>query len=231
VQYLDADDLIEPEKIERQINRLIDSPHYVASAEWGRFYDHPSETIFNPESVWNDLSPLDWLALSRANGLGMMLPALWLIPMSIIREVGPWVDALTLNNDAEYFTRIILASSGILFCRGARCHYRSGLQDSLSGRKSPEAWRSQYQVLELCESYVRIREDSERIRRGFSLSWQHLAHSCYPYDSKLSARALARAEALHAVTVKPDGGCAFKIVSSIVGWRVARKLQVLSGRP
>jgi glycosyltransferase involved in cell wall biosynthesis len=231
VQYLDADDLIEPDKIERQVTRLIRHPRCVASAEWGRFYHHPSETVFKPESVWCDLSPLDWLALSRADGLGMMLPALWLIPMPIVRTVGPWLEELSLNNDAEYFTRILLASDGVLFCPGARCHYRSGLRDSLSGRKSLKAWQSQYRVLELCEAYVRAREDSERIRRGFALSWQHLAHGCYPYESKLSARSLERAHALHAVTIQPDGGPSFKIASRIVGWRVARKLQVMTGRP
>jgi glycosyltransferase involved in cell wall biosynthesis len=152
IQYLDADDLIEPDKIERQIARLMDNPRYVASAEWGRFYHQPDETVFDPEPVWCDLTPIDWLAFSRADGLGMMLPALWLIPAAIVRAVGPWVEDLTLNNDAEYFTRVLLASDGVLFCSGARCHYRSGLQSSLSGQKSPEAWRSQYRVLELCES-------------------------------------------------------------------------------
>ena len=160
-----------------------------------------------------------------------MLPALWLIPMPIVRAVGPWLDDLTLNNDAEYFTRILLASEGVLFCPGARCHYRSGLPGSLSGRKSLQAWQSQYRVFDLCEAYVRAREDSERIRRGFALSWQHLAHSCYPYEPKLSSRALERARDLHPVTIRPDGGPSFKIASRIVGWRVARKLQVMTGRP
>ena len=231
VQYLDADDLIEPDKIERQVARLIrNRPRYVASAEWGRFYHHRNENEFNPEPVWRDLNPIDWLALSRAEGLGMMLPALWLIPIAIVRAVGPWEEELTLNNDAEYFTRVLLPSDGVLFCPGARCHYRSGVPRSLSGRKSLRAWQSQFRVLELCESYVRAREDSDRIRRGFSLSWQHLAHGCYPYDSKLSARALARARALHAITVRPDGGRTFKIASYVVGWRIARKLQVMTGR-
>ena len=106
VQYLDADDLIDPDKIERQLRRLAQNPHCVASAEWGRFYTAPQDVRFNPEPVWRDLDPLDWLALSRADGLGMMLPALWLIPITIVRAAGPWVEELTLNNDAEYFTRV-----------------------------------------------------------------------------------------------------------------------------
>src|SRR5262249_12942583 len=127
VQYLDADDVIEPEKIERQVVRLIENPRCIASGEWGRFYCSPKETRFIPEPVWRDLDALDWLALSRADGLGMMLPAIWLIPMPIIQRIGLWTETLSLNNDAEYFTRALLAAERVVFCSGARCHYRSGL--------------------------------------------------------------------------------------------------------
>ena len=231
VQYLDADDLLDPDKITLQMARLRDHPGYVASAEWGRFYDSPEHTRFVPETVWRDMAPLDWLAESRADGLGMMFPAIWLIPMPLVRAVGPWAEDLTLNNDAEYFTRVLLAAEGILFCPGARCRYRSGIGGSLSGHKSPRAWRSQYRVTELCESYVRAREDSERVRRVFALSWQHFAHGCYPYDQDLARQALQRAQALHEVRIRPGGGLAFKMLSRLIGWRLARRLQVASGRP
>jgi glycosyltransferase involved in cell wall biosynthesis len=231
VQYLDADDLIEPEKIEGQVIRLATQPGCIASCEWGRFYRSSKETRFDPESVWRDLDPLDWLALSRADGLGMMLPAIWLMPVAIVRRIGPWMEDLTLNNDAEYFTRALLASERVLFCPGARCHYRSGLANNLSGRKSLRAWESQFKVLHLCEAYVRAREDSDRVRRGFALSWQHVAHRCYPYDPILAERALVRARALHPIVVRPDGGNAFRVVSRLIGWRAARRLQVASGRP
>ena len=230
VQFLDADDLIASDKIERQIERLMDSPRSVATAEWARFSANPEVAQFTPEAVWQDLDSVDWLAISRADGLGMMFPALWLIPMPLVRSIGPWDEDLSLNNDAEYFTRLILAADRILFCPGARCYYRSGVPGSLSGRKTSKAWDSQVRVLELCESYVRAREDSERVRRGFALSWQHLAHASYPYDRHKAENALKRAKALHSVSIRPDGGPAFHLVSRLVGWRLARRLQVASGR-
>jgi glycosyltransferase involved in cell wall biosynthesis len=230
IQYLDADDVLHPQKIETQLTRLEQRPGFIASSAWGRFYSQPSATVFKPEPVWRDLSPLDWIALSRADGLGMMFPALWLIPIEIVRASGPWIEDLTLNNDAEYFTRAILNSKGILFCEGARCYYRSGLGNSLSARRSSEAWKSQFRVLDLCESRVRALEDSERIRQAFALSWQHLAHSCYPYNPELAEKALARAGVLHKMKILPDGGVRFKILCRILGWRLARKLQVITGR-
>jgi glycosyltransferase involved in cell wall biosynthesis len=231
VQYLDADDLIDRDKIEIQLTRLLDSPGCVASSSWGRFYGTPENTRFETEEVSRDLGPLDWLAMSRIEGLGMMFPALWLIPMAIVRAAGPWREDLTLNNDAEYFTRIVLGAERVLFCSAARCRYRSGLGGSLSGQKSSHHWMSQLTVLDLCEGYVRAREDSERVRRGFSLSWQYLAHLAYPYDAAIAEKALARARALHPAEIPPDGGPAFKVLSRLIGWRAARRLQVASGRP
>ena len=231
IQYLDADDLIDPDKIELQMRRLIDRPDCVATAEWGRFYRSADETQFVPDEVWRDMDALGWLVASRSDGLGMMFPALWLIPARLAREAGPWAEDLTLNNDAEYFTRVLLAADQVLFCRGARARYRSGNPASLSGRKSPAAYLSQYKVLDLCERNVRAREDSDRVRRGFALSWQHMAHAALPYEPALAEKALIRARALHSVTVRPDGGPAFKLVSRLVGWRLARRLQVASGRP
>jgi hypothetical protein len=63
------------------------------------------------------------------------------------------------------------------------------------------------------------------------LSWQHLAHLAYPYDPAIGERALARARALHPAVIRPEGGPAFKVLSRLIGWRAARRLQVASGRP
>jgi glycosyltransferase involved in cell wall biosynthesis len=231
IQFIDADDLIDTNKIERQMARIVGRPRCIASAEWGRFHGSLHETSFDPEPVWRDLDPIDWLALSRVDGLGVLFPALWLIPRAIADAAGRWDETLSLGDDGEYFTRVLLAAERVLFCPGARCHYRSNLHGSLSGRKSPRAWASQFRVTELCEAYVREREDSERVRRGFALSWQHLAHASYPYAPGLAERALARARALHPLVIRPGGGLAFAAVSRVVGWRAARRLQVASGRP
>jgi glycosyltransferase involved in cell wall biosynthesis len=227
VQYLDADDLIGPDKIAVQMARLLDEPACVASCEWGRFYGEAAQISFEYESNWCDLDPVEWLTRSRESGLGMLFPALWLVPRSVADRAGPWDDTLSLGDDGEYYTRVVLAAERVLFCAGARCRYRSGNPGSLSGSKN---WASSLRVLELCEAYVRAREDSDRVRRGFALSWQHLAHAAYPYEPMLAERALARAQHLHDVRVLPGGGVRFKILSRLLGWRLARRLQVLSGR-
>ena len=62
VQWLDADDLLAPDKIERQICTLDRCSHRtVLSSAWGRFWYRPSRAQFNPSSLWCDLTPLEWL--------------------------------------------------------------------------------------------------------------------------------------------------------------------------
>jgi glycosyltransferase involved in cell wall biosynthesis len=231
IQYLDSDDVLDPEKIRLQVARLVGAPGAVATSEWGRFYDEPANTEFKPEAVWKDMDPLEWLVESRQDGLDMMFPALWLVPTGLARQAGPWDERLRLSNDAEYFTRVLLLATKVLFCKGSRCHYRSGLVTNESSGQSASHRAARLLGIGLCEQYVRAREDSDRVRRGFALTWQHLAHGCYPYDPELAETALRRARALHPVRIRPSGGPAFKVVSRIVGWRLARRLQVASGRP
>jgi glycosyltransferase involved in cell wall biosynthesis len=230
IQFLDADDLISPNKIETQLRRLVANADAIASAEWGRFHGSPSEVSWNPEPVWQDMSPLDWLAVSRSEGLGMLFPALWLVPRKTIDRAGFWDETLSLGDDGEYFTRVILNSRRVLFCSGARCYYRSGVPGSLSGNKSLEGFRSAFRVIDLCESHVLARENSERMKRASALMWQHLSHAAYPYDPVIAERALERARQIHTVRITPGGGPTFRLLSRVIGWRAARKLQVLLGR-
>lgn len=229
IQYLDADDLLSPEKIALQMARLSANPDCIASAEWGRFYSDAGETTFVPDKTWTDLDALDWLALSREDGIGMMYPALWLIPRGITDRTGPWNEAVSTapGEDAEYFTRAVLAARRVLFCPGARTYYRSGI----GGASSRKHFRSQAMVIDLCQRNTLAVENSPRMRKGFAKAWQHLAHSCYPYDRGVALKALRRAEALDPVEIRPGGGPVFHVLSAVVGWKLARRLQVWSGRP
>jgi glycosyltransferase involved in cell wall biosynthesis len=228
IQFLDADDLISSEKLALQMARLQGNPGCVASAEWGRFYEDPTQASFEPEPVWRDMDPIDWIALSE---LRMLFPALWLIPRDIVTRTGPWIENLTLADDREYFTRMLLHADRVLFCPGARAYYRSGLDGSLSDSKSPEAWASQYRVNTLCEEYLLARESTPRMRRMMAINWQEYAHAAYPYDPSGAEMAISRARHLDPqAIIKPEGGIAFRVLSALAGWRLARRLQVLTGR-
>lgn len=231
VQFLDADDLLSPDKIERQLKRLRDLPGSVAASAWARFFVSQDEASFVADESWHDLFPVDWLVASWKEGGGMLFPAMWLVPRDVAEKAGPWNEALTLNDDGEYFARVVLAADKVLFCEEARSFYRSGITGSLSGLKSSAGWRSQMLSIELCGQHLFERENSERTRRVIACLWQRFACACYPYDPVLANEGLQRARALHPVRLQPDGSPAFRLAAAVLGWKLVRRLQRWTGRP
>src|ERR1700737_4154719 len=71
IQYLDADDLLDSEKIERQVRRLVSEPGCIATSEWARFFEDVEDARFEPDDNWRDLDPVDWLVSAWRDGGGM----------------------------------------------------------------------------------------------------------------------------------------------------------------
>ncbi len=222
---MDADDLLDPNKIECQIHRLQDGNlDCVASGEWARFYHHPSEAVFTPQPLWADMNPIDWL-ICAWEGHWMMHPAAWLVPRAIAQQAGPWNERLTLDDDGEYFCRVILASRKVLFCSGAKVYYRSGLGNSLSGTRSRSAWESLLYSVELSKNQLLAKEDSPRTRHACATRFQRFIYESYSYAPDVSQSAEAQVEQLGGSNLQPIGGPNFQRLSSIVGWKWARRIQ------
>lgn len=230
VQFLDADDLISPNKIHSQIMRLMQKREAVAICPWGRFFDNPDQVRLDPSSSWQDLPPVDWLVETWSRGGGMLFPAMWLLPREVVNRAGMWREDLSLNDDGEFFTRVVIASSEVLFCPDATAYYRSGIPGSLSGMRSVRGWQSGFEAIRSCiEATLKV-ENSDRVRRCGSLLWQVYAHSAYPHHRQLANKALRNAHALHKVKIAPEGGRIFHLTKRLLGWKAARILQKWSGR-
>ena len=227
IQYLDADDLLASDKIERQIQLLADrNPDCVAAGEWARFYKTPSETLFIPQPLWTDMSPVEWLVCA-GNGGWMMHPAAWLVPRPIAEKAGSWNESLSLDDDGEYFCRVVLASKGVKFCQGAKTYYRSGNSTSLSGSQSPAALESAFLSLDLSTKALLSTEDNPRTRHACATKLQRFIYEVYPDVPDLRKKAEARVQQLGGSELKPHGGPMFKLLSHIVGWQQAKRIQKL----
>ncbi len=229
-EYLDADDLLHPDKLRLQIERLArEDPRCVASGEWSRFHQSTAEAAFTPEPLWRDLKPIDWLVEAWTGGT-MMHGAAWLVPAAVARAAGPWAEDLTRINDFDYFSRVLLQSSGVAFCPGARSYYRSGIPDSVSDSKSPKAWTSAYDALSRGTALLLSREDSPRSRRAAATTFQTFAHQACPFAPDLVRRAEERVAQLGGCQHTLRAGPLFNLVSRCLGWKTARRLQHLRAR-
>ena len=173
------------------------------------------------------MSPVDWLICSWEGG-GMMHPAAWLVPRAIAQKAGPWNETLSLNDDGEYFCRVVLASKGVKFCLGAKSYYRSGLQDSLSGRTSRAGWESAFLACELSTNHLLTQEDSPQTRKACATAFQRFIYATYPDVPDLVQKAEAKVQSLGGSDLQLDGSPSFQLLTRFVSWKLARQLQKLS---
>jgi glycosyltransferase involved in cell wall biosynthesis len=223
IQFLDADDLISPGKIAAQLARLLSRPAgTLASCAWGRFIDDPESARFVDTAVFRDFQPLDFLTLAGETG-AMMHPSAWLVPRAVADRAGPWDESLSLNDDGEYFCRVLLASSGVAFCAdaAAKSFYRSGLSGSLSQQRGERARRSQFHSIELIEQHLRRAEESARTRQAAANLYQRFIHDFYPAPRDLMTAATERIAALGGASLAatPPMGARTTALARMVGWK------------
>lgn len=230
IQFLDADDLLAPDKIAAQMVRFQSGPMSVLSAgPWARFSTDPSAAIVTPEENWRDLPSAEWLCLNFS-GKGMMPPAAWLCARALLERAGPWNETLSLNDDGEYFSRVIAVSDGVIFCAGALSYYRSGLPGSLSRTRSRRAWDSAFRSQLASASHLLTLEDSDRTRRACANLFIRLARAMYPDCRDIVAACERQASDHGGSDLEPEGGRGFRLASRFIGWKLTRRLQVIANR-
>jgi len=225
IQYLDADDVLDPRKIEIQVAKLHKAERMaVASGAWARFRCNVSEAVFKPERIWQDLAPVDWVVESWAGG-GMMHVAAWLIPRKVALNAGPWVESLrwAANLDGHFFTRALLVSSRCIFCQEAKSFYRSG-HASMSSWKSRRSLEATLQVLLYTGEALLKCENSPRTRRAFADNLQRYVFSTYPYCREFVSVAEKRIKELGGSDLPISVGPLQLRVSRLVGWKLGKRL-------
>ena len=232
LQFLDADDLLAPDKIAQQLSlptEVLDG-RYLLSANWTRFNQSPTDADYTPQPLCANLSPVEF-TVTKLERNAMMHPAAWLVPRAIAERAGPWDESLTLDDDGEYFTRLVMQSLGTRHAAAALSYYRSGLVGSLSRTKSERAWKSAFRSLELTIAGLRARDDSPQARHACATALQRYIYEAYPAAAACRSRAATLIGALGGSDLKPDGGPKFTFARRLLGWKLAKRLLLArSGR-
>jgi glycosyltransferase involved in cell wall biosynthesis len=225
IQFLDADDVLDPEKIEIQLECLPNSPgDTIASGAWSRFIGSPGERPLTPDTLWRDLAPEEFLIESWTGG-GMMPVFGWLTPRAVIEKAGPWNEQLSVNDDGEFFARAVLASSGIVFCPQAKGYYRVTESPSISKGRGRAAMLSALHAIDMCSDHLLNRNASAAARHACACQYQRFAFSYYPECVDLVRRAEQHAHELGGCDLKCEGGEGFQLAAGLAGWKFARHLQ------
>ena len=226
IQMLDGDDLIAPDKIRHQVERWRrDGDAKVYFGPYARFVWKPEDGRFEPQANWCDQSGHAWLVSAWSEG-SMMAPHCWLTPAPLVRAAGEWDETLLQNQDGDWFSRVLLASSGVVFCPQALSYYRVSVKNSISRRTDRAARASRLQAtLGIAERMLAV-DDSPRTRAACGNAIEELMFLTYPDFSDLSETARLRLKELGGSDgSQPFRGPLFKLASKLIGWRAARLLQ------
>lgn len=228
VQWLDADDLLAADKIQKQMEapNRGESKRTLLSSAWGRFLYRYRRADFVPTTLWCDLSPSEWLLRKMGQNLHMQT-ATWLVSRELTEAAGPWDTTLLGDDDGEYFCRVLLKSDGIRFVQGAKVYYRASGSNSLSyiGR-SAKKLEAQWHSMQLHMRYLRSLEDSERVRAACVQYLQNWLTHFYPERLDLVEQMQQVAEEMGGRLDPPRLSWKYAWIKAIFGWHLARRAQL-----
>jgi glycosyltransferase involved in cell wall biosynthesis len=242
IQFLDGDDLLSNTKIEEQVNLLVNNTGYIGLSSTVHFfngddpYKQPVITEWYTDGTNN---PADFLIKLYGGGLigqgygGMIAIHAWLTPIEIINKAGTWNEELTVDDDGEFFCRVLLASEGIKYATNAVSYYRKFKNaDTLSAQKTYDACKKKLQATRLKADHLLAANHEYKARLALSRLFWDIAFSFYPRYVDLAKVAEDEAKTLTPTfSFKPYNTGLKKKIANIIGWKTLAYMQYLKNYP
>jgi glycosyltransferase involved in cell wall biosynthesis len=228
VQWLDADDLMAPEKTASQMEAAerSNSKRTLISGAWARFMHRAYRAEFRPSALWQDLVPAEWL-MRKMEGNAYMQTATWLVSRELAEAAGPWDTRLLGDDDGEFFCRVLLASNGTRFVPESKVYYREAGTSSLSyignsNRKLEAQWLS----MKLHISYLRSLLDDSRARAACVTYLQNWMVFFYPERLDIYHEADELAKSLGGELKIPQFSWKYSWIEATLGRSQAKRAQM-----
>jgi glycosyltransferase involved in cell wall biosynthesis len=236
IQWLDADDLLAPDKIARQMELATADPsmsrHTLISGSWGYFWYRDDRAKFISNALWCDLSPVEWLVRKMEQGGPLVREyvfiqtACWLVSRELTEAAGPWDTRLLGDDDGEYFCRVLRATDYVRFVPEAKVYYRRSPNSlsyiGYSDRKREAQWLSMQ--FHIC--CLRSLEESERVRTACVRYLQHWMVVFYPERLDIIKQAEEMARSLGGRLTPPRLSWKYSWIRVIFGWRLAQRARL-----
>ncbi len=225
IQWLDADDLLHPQKIALQMAHVEKGlgRRTLLSSAWTRFMYRYRNSTFVSSSLWCDLLPAEWLVRKLGENVYMQ-PATWLVSRELSEAAGPWDKRLLSDDDGEYFCRVLLASNGTKFVPNAKVYYRIAGTGSLSYiGQSPRKVQAHWISMKLHIEYLRSLEDSQRARAACLTYLQTSLLYFYPERPDIIAEVQQLAGELGGQVVLPSFSWKYSWIDKLFGYSAAKR--------
>jgi glycosyltransferase involved in cell wall biosynthesis len=229
IQWLDADDLLATQKLSNQIRAWQQNPgkRDLLSTGWGYFVCRRKKAQFTPSSLWRDLSPAEWLHLKFTTN-HFMQTSVWLVSRELTNAAGPWNERLTLDDDGEYFCRVVLASERVRFIPGNNVFYRKGASSlSVIGHSNK---KMESQLLSIRLQADHLRSFDHTMKAAMVKYLQSYMILFYPNRPDLVKEAEEIATSLGGKLQVPSLPGKYALIQKVFGWQTAKSLQIQGNR-
>lgn len=229
IQYLDADDLLGPGKIARQVAALrVRGPLALSWSAAVYLLDGRVDGRFRYEPA-RESQPSGAQFLAGLWGAddapGMMLVHQWLAARELIARAGPWNEALSVDDDGEFFARVVLAAGERIAAPEACCYYRKFQHRRNLSAAGPR--RSAVEAACLKAGHLLSHADDEPIRRAVGRLLTQEIVDAYPDPAHRLGLEFLRA---HGLPIAREMAAPpwFQRAAPVLGWKAARRLQDLA---
>lgn len=228
IQFLDADDLLSPDKIQNQVSLYHKhGSDHVFSCSWAGFTTDSAAAKLEQRAIDKSfIDPKEWLSLSwTGNGSGQT--GVWLTPRHLVEKAGLWDESLLINQDGEFFCRVLLCSESIYYDDSGIVYYRKNVSTSISS--NVKSFKKAQSLLDSYEKYVLNFGSinlTESLRRGLAHNFLTFIYLHY-HHKELRERADFNFRQLGFKKYWPVGGRKIKKVAETIGMNNALKLRAL----
>jgi len=237
IQFIDADDLLSPEKITEQIKVLRESPpRMLGICPWTYFQDGADPEQGLAENGWPAVdtdAPVAWLTdlLGPEGPFGMVPHGAWLTPRAVAEDAGGWDETPPPDEDGEYFARVLLASAGIRRAAGRFYYRKRPTGGSWSSTRNATLQAGALYSLERKMQHLLARTSDPRTKRALANRFVQGAVEAYPYFPEITRRALEKAHELGGTDyVPPYGTWKGELFRRVFGWKATRRAQAIYHR-
>jgi len=228
IQWLDADDLLASDKIERQAEIVqeggVDSLTLISGA-FGSFFHRIHKAQFIRTSLWSDMSPVDWMIRKLEDG-SYMQTGVWLVSRELCDAAGQWDTRLLGDDDGEYFCRVLLKSKSVKFVESARVYYRRPGPAALSYiGQSRSKIDAQFLSMKLHIERLRAVEDSPRVRTACVKYLQAWLYIFFPERLDIVKELEKLASELGGSLKEPELSRRYFFLKRLFGWQATKRFQ------
>lgn len=178
IKWLDSDDVLSQDLLASQINavsKYSEEKYILVTSKWNYFVDTINGINSKKEEIYKNYDNGFNLISDFGNFNTFLPPHVYLVRREIIAKSGQWNECLLINQDGEFFTRVLLNTKKVIHAEEGVAYYRYSFSDENVSRFSTlDKCRDSIISWILIDSYIKLYNKSVHSHKYVENGKRHL---------------------------------------------------------